>query len=304
MLAALAWPAVHTAPRRVPVAVVASAPIYRLLQARLERAKPGAFELHATKSVESARAAIMNRDVYGALLVTPQEVSVLTASAASPAVAQLLSQLPSAMRAERGSTVEDVAPATTGDPRQAGLGAAALPLIFCGSLCTMMLGRFYRSARTRLVGVLLVALLGGLALTAMLQFWFGTLSGSYFLNSAVLGGSITALAVFVMGLERLLGAGGLSLGLTIMMLLGNPLSALTSAPQLLPDGWGALGQLLPPGAFGSLLRSVAFFGGAGALQPAVTLAAWTAVGLGLMLLAHVHPKVTRAQGREAWSVAR
>jgi hypothetical protein len=64
-----------------------------------------------------------------------------------------------------------------------------------------------------------------------------------------------------------------------MMLLGNPLSGLTSAPEMLPSGWGSLGQLLPPGAAGTALRSVSFFDGAGAGRPFLVLSAWIAFGL-------------------------
>jgi hypothetical protein len=66
-----------------------------------------------------------------------------------------------------------------------------------------------------------------------------------------------------------------------MMLLGNPLSGLTSAPEMLPSGWGALGQLLPPGAAGTALRSVSFFDGAGAGQSFVVLSCWLVAGLAL-----------------------
>ncbi|HEV8165543.1 MAG TPA: hypothetical protein VGR74_14040, partial [Actinomycetota bacterium] len=75
------------------------------------------------------------------------------------------------------------------------------------------------------------------------------------------------------------GAGGVVLAVLAVFLLGNPLSGLTSAPELLPQPWGVVGQFLPPGAGGSLLRSVAFFDGAGAAVPALVLAAWAGVGL-------------------------
>jgi hypothetical protein len=69
-----------------------------------------------------------------------------------------------------------------------------------------------------------------------------------------------------------------------VLLLGNPLSGLTSAPELLPAGWGALGQMLPPGAAGTALRSTAYFDGAGATTSLWVLTAWFVVGVALMLL--------------------
>ena len=40
-----------------------------------------------------------------------------------------------------------------------------------------------------------------------------------------------------------------------MVLVGNPFSGVGSAPELLPQPVGGIGQLMPPGAGGNLLRS-------------------------------------------------
>lgn len=53
-------------------------------------------------------------------------------------------------------------------------------------------------------------------------------------------------------------------GALLMVMLGNPFSGVTSAPELLPEPFGMIGQRLPPGAGGSLPRSVAFFDGSAA----------------------------------------
>jgi MYXO-CTERM domain-containing protein len=69
-----------------------------------------------------------------------------------------------------------------------------------------------------------------------------------------------------------------------MMLVGNPLSGIATAPELLPSPAGAIGQLLPPGAGGTLLRSTAFFDGAAAGRPLTVLAAWALLGLAAIWL--------------------
>jgi hypothetical protein len=110
------------------------------------------------------------------------------------------------------------------------------------------------------------------------------LSGSYWANSAVIALGIAATASLVVGLHNLLGPAGIGLGAAVTLLLGNPLSGMTSAPELLPAGWGELGQWLVPGAAGTALRSTGFFDGAGAGLPVVILLGWVAVGVALALL--------------------
>ncbi|CAM3181318.1 ABC transporter permease [Deinococcus saxicola] len=288
MLISFAWPAVNTGPHHLPLAVVAPAPVAAQLEARLDTARPGAFDLQPKISEAEARAAILNREVYGALLITPQGPKVLTASAASPAAAQLVAALPALMGAPAGpDTVEDIVPATASDARQSGLGGAALPLVLCGMLSAALLTQLYTGVGARLGGLAGVALLGGFGVTAILQFWFGTLGGEYWLNSLVVALGIAAIGALVQGLESVLGTVGLALGGVSMVLIANPLSALTSAPELLPAGWGAFGQALPPGAFGTLLRSVAFFDGAGSSTALLTLVVWVLGGLGLVVMGTV-----------------
>ncbi|MFD9452563.1 hypothetical protein ACFWBC_05670 [Streptomyces sp. NPDC059985] len=53
----------------------------------------------------------------------------------------------------------------------------------------------------------------------------------------------------------------------------------------LTAGWATLGQLLPPGASGSLLRANAFFDSSGAGLPTLTLTVWVGIGVALALLA-------------------
>lgn len=93
-----------------------------------------------------------------------------------------------------------------------------------------------------------------------------------------------AIGTVLLGLRHVSGVPGLGVGAAVVMLLGNPLSGLTSAPEMLPTGLGTLGQWLQPGATGSALRSVAWFDGAGAGPALLTLGAWLAVGLVLCAL--------------------
>lgn len=85
-------------------------------------------------------------------------------------------------------------------------------------------------------------------------------------------------------MHGLLGLPGLGLTALVMVVLGNPLSGGSSAPQMLPAGWGAFGQWLPPGAGITALRGVAFFDGAGSGMAFAVLGGWLLLGLVLTLL--------------------
>lgn len=307
LLIAFAWPATNSEPRDLPLGVAGPAQATQQLTSALERNAPDTFEIFAYADRAAAVAAIENRDVYGAIVTTPDGVEVLTASAASPAVAQLLNQLPSRIAAAKAPTaagsastaavptVTDVVPLPEDDPRGAGLAAGALPLVLGGISGALVLTQLVPTGVRRIAGALGFAVAGALALTAVLQFWLGALEGNYWANAGVVGLSIAATSTTILGLEWLLGRAGFALGAAVMMLLGNPLSGLSSAPEMLPTGWGALGQLLPPGAAGSMLRSVAFFGGANIIQPVLVLSAWLLSGLALCAAGAVRDRSRSAE---------
>ncbi|MFK4089968.1 hypothetical protein ACI2LF_38005 [Kribbella sp. NPDC020789] len=284
LLIAFAWPAARSAPRDLPVAVAGPEQAVGQVVAGLDKAMPGGFEITTVKDRASAVQLIENRDVYGAIVLDPAQPEVLTASAGGPAVAQILVQLAGRLSPEHPAKITDVVPLPQEDPRGAGLAAGALPLVLGGILAAVALTRFVRSGVRRMAGAVGLAVTGGLALGAVLQFWLGSFEGNYFANSGVIALSIAATSLTLLGLEWLFGTAGLGAGSAVMMLLGNPLSGLTSAPEMLPSGWGALGQLLPPGAAGTALRSVSFFDGAGADRAFVVLSAWFALGLFLCAL--------------------
>jgi hypothetical protein len=287
VLTAFAWPATRSAPRDVPLAVAGPAPAVQAVEAALAKERPGAFRIHRFADEASARAAIEDRDVYGAIVLTGGPPTVLIASAASPAVAQGLTQLAQGLAPAGGAAlpaVRDVVPTPAQDPRGAGLAAGALPLVLGGIIAAGLITQRVRGGGRRLVAAISFAALGGAAVVSVLQLWLGSLTGSFWTNTGVVALAIAAISLTLIGLEWLLGPAGLGLGAAVMMLLGNPLSGLTSAPEMLPRGWGALGQLLPPGAAGSLLRSVSFFDGARGGRPLAVLACWMAAGLLLCAL--------------------
>jgi hypothetical protein len=294
LLIAFAWPSSRSEPRDLPLAVAGPQAAVSQVSGMVEQRSPGAFDIHPVTDRAAAVQAIEDREVYGAIVLDqPQSVEVLTASAGGPAVAQILAQMPAQLAAQQpGLTtkVTDVVPLPADDPRGAGLAAGALPLVLGGILAAVLLVQLVRAGIRRIIGALAFSITGALALTAVLQYWLGSLEGHYLVNAGVIAMSVAATSLTLLGLEWLIGTPGIGLGSAIMMLLGNPLSGLTSAPEMLPTGWGALGQLLPPGAAGTALRSVSFFDGAGAGRPLLVLSCWLLLGLALCTLGAVRSR--------------
>ncbi|MFE9458712.1 ABC transporter permease [Streptomyces californicus] len=289
---AFAWPAARIAPRDLPVGVAGAAPAAEQLEKRFEE-REGAFDVHRFADEAAARAAIEDRTVYGAVVVGPQGPHLLTASAASPVVSQLLREAVTASAPEGAQVrVTDVVATPSGDPRGSVLGASMLPLALAGmaagAVVTLVGLRGTRAAAT----LVATAALAGIAVTAVAHSRLGALAGDWWTEAGALALTVLAIGSAVAGLAALLGPRGIGLGALLMVLLGNSFSGVTSAPELLPEPVGAIGQWLPPGAGGSLLRSVGFFDGSAAGGPVLTLSLWSALGLAAVLLARRKPAGT------------
>ncbi|WP_067655744.1 hypothetical protein [Nocardia harenae] len=279
MLIAFAWPAVHTTPRDLPVAV--AGPGAAQMVERLGQSSPGVLEPRTVGDEAAARTALTEHEVYGAILTGPQP-RVLVASGASPLVAQQLTQLAQQLSGAPAATaVEDVVPADPDDPRGAGFGAMALPLVMSGIAAGVLLSLLVPTAVGRFAGVFTFAVAGGLLSMVIVQGWLSILPGEYLMLAGVAGLVSLAVAGAVAGLATAIGRAGIGIAALTMLLVGNPFSAATSAPELLPQPWSAIGQALPPGAAVSLLRSVAFFDGAGAGGPLLVLLIWAGAALAL-----------------------
>jgi hypothetical protein len=273
-----AAPAANLEPRDLPIAVAGPPQV----SARLQAAHPGAFEVTAVADAAAADTKIKSREVYGAILVTAAGPEVHVASAAGPAVAQLLTQAAAGLG--QNVPVRDVVPVDPDDPRGAGFGAGFLPLAITSLLAGVLIFFFVPRRTARLVALGSFAVLAGLAGAAVQVEWLGILPGGYLAVAGVLALFTLAVSSAMTGLAALAGRGGLALGAVVMFLIGNALSGIAAAPELLPQPWGALGQWLPIGAGGTLLRSVAYFDGNGAGSAVTVLSAYAIGGLLLVLL--------------------
>lgn len=286
LVSAFAWPAVRSAPHGVPLAVAAPAPAAAQLEARLAAALgEDAFDVTVVADRAAAEQAIRDREVYGALVLGPSGGEALVASAASPAVAQVLTQLAGRIPAEAGGPlpVTDVVALPPEDPRGVGLATGLLPLLVGGVALGALGALEVRRTARRVVALACGAVVAGVVVIGLLQGWLGALAGSAWVTWSVAALVAGAVAATVAGLYRHLGRAGIGLAALVVVVLGNPLSGVASAPEMLPGGWGAFGQWLPAGAGATALRSFAFFDGAGSGQALLVLAGWLAVGVALLL---------------------
>jgi hypothetical protein len=197
-LAAFAWPAAGLAPRDLPVGVVGPETAVAAIQQRLAGGGE-AVELHRYPDQAAARAAIADREVYGAMILAPDGAGVLTASAASPVVAQLLEQAGSGLAAATGGDpagaagdaaaapavrVVDVVPADADDPRGAALASSLLPLVLAGMAAGLLVWLGDGSGAARAAALVAAAAVAGLAAAGIAQGWLGVLGGDWWSTPA------------------------------------------------------------------------------------------------------------------------
>ncbi|MGV9802953.1 ABC transporter permease [Mycobacterium sp. NPDC003449] len=287
---AFALPASRSKPHNVPIGAAGPQAASSQIAERLEQQAPGAFSVTYYPGEAALRDAILNRNIYGGIAFGSDGPVLLTATGASPAVAQLLTQVGSGMAQHTGMPLrtEDLAPPARDDPRGAGLAASALPITLAGMLpVAALVLTLKREVWTRLTATVVFSGLAGTTIAALLYYVFGSIEDNFWGVAAGLTLGVAASGLFMLGLGSLFGKAGLAVGALLALLLGNPLSGLTAAPEMLPAGWGMLGQLLPQGAGATLLRSTAYFAGAGAATAIIVLSCWTIVGVSMVIMAAI-----------------
>lgn len=289
---AFALPAARSKPHGIPIGAAGPQAASGQIADILEQHAPGAFAITYYPGEAALRDAIRNRDVYGGISfgAGPDGRSLLIATEGSPMVAQMLTQVGTGIAQRAGTPLhtEDLAPPTADDPRGAGLAASALPITLAAVLPAVALVLLVkREVWTRFAAAVVFAAVAGVTIAALLRYVFGSIDHNLWGVAAGLTLGLLAAGLSMLGLGSLFGRGGLAIGALLALLLGNPLSGLNSAPEMLPTGWGTLGQWLPQGATATLLRSTAFFNGAGATMAIAVLICWAVAGTALIVIAAV-----------------
>jgi hypothetical protein len=104
-----------------------------------------------------------------------------------------------------------------------------------------------------------------------------------------------ALGLSIAAFQVLVGAGGVAIGAVMFLVIGNPASGGSSAPELLPGFWRDLSQLLPPGAATTAIRDVVYFHGHGMTHALVVLDVHATLGAAVVIAVNT----LRARARPA-----
>lgn len=300
---AFSWPGVTSEPKDLPLVVSGPDAEVAQLEAALDARADGLFKVTVVDDRDAAVTAIESRVAYGAILIG-QEPEVLTASAASPIVAQQLAAFASGFQAQLQAavdaqvpegvtppvvtvTVTDVVPLADTDPRGSGLVSAVFPLVLGGMIGGIAITIALAGVVRRLAALGVYVVVGGLVLAGILQGWFGVLQGSYAINVAVFAAALLAIGAPIVGFAALVGRAGVAIGPVIFLLIANPIASAAQPVEFLPAPWGAVGQWFPPGAGATLIRDASYFPAADTTFLWLVLAAWAAVGILLALLGHV-----------------
>ncbi|MFE7484866.1 DUF3533 domain-containing protein [Streptomyces sp. NPDC057552] len=282
-------------PTDVAFGVVAPQQMSQQLVAQLDGLPGGPLDPRTVSSEAEAREQIMNREIDGALIVSPQgrTDTLLVASGGGTVLSSALERLLTQVEGEQERTVRtvDVAPASADDFD--GLSSFYLVVGWCvgGYLCASILAisagtkpanRQRAVIRTSVMA--LYAIAGGIGGAAIIGPVLGALPGSFW-GLAGLG----ALVVFSVGmttlaLEALTGIVGIGLAVLIIVVAGNPSAGGAFPLPMLPDFWRAIGPALPPGAGTWVARSIAYFRGNAVTGPLLVLSAWAVAGTALTLL--------------------
>jgi hypothetical protein len=289
----LGYPLLHAAPHEVPLGIAGPPAAVSQLSARLE-SQHGAFDVRRFSGPAAARAAIRDRDVDGALVVSPRGPQLLVASASGADLSGLLTTEAQGLGGHHPVPVTDLVPAPQRDPQEVGALATLLPLILISLALGAALAHAERRARRRLGWCAAASLVAGLGVCGVAA-GLGTFTGSYWADAGVLALLVFGLSSTSSGLVSARALRPLEgLFALTMICLGIPSSGALVPAALLAEPWRTVGPYLPPAAALDALRGITFFGGAATAGPLAVLACWSVLGV---LLVAAGSASTRASER-------
>ena len=255
------------------------------LQEQLDARQGGVFDVRAFADDAAARAALLDTDVHGVVVPRPEGTRVLVAQALGAAQSETV--VDALRHATPQPQVHDLRPLPPGDRRGLSSLFTVIGTLIPSLVFGVILWVFGRAlpARVRWAAVLAYALLAGPLVAFDVEVVVGAFDHG-FLGLAVACGLLAlAVAAAAHGLAHLGGAAGIAIAAFTLVLVGLSSSGGAVGYQFEPGFYGAVSQLLPPGAAVTAVRNVVYFDWSATLGPFVVLGAWALGGLALGLLA-------------------
>lgn len=282
MLFAFLAPSQASSPDHLPLAVFAPEPARDMVVGGLEQGAGDALEITQLASADEVTEQVLNRESIGGVVVgQDMSITIYQASGNGAPYGQILDGMAQGLTAQ-GMTVnvEDLAPLAEGDAAGAGLALIGLPLAFggmiSGALITVALKR---RPWLKVAASVLVSLVGALVVSGILYAGYNLLDANYWGTTLAIAAGIASISLVAVGLGELIGLAGVGLTAVLVIFFSNPLSGLATGWWILPKPWGFIGQLMPIGATGELVRSIEYFGGNAVGMPVTVLTCWMLVGL-------------------------
>lgn len=173
-----------------------------------------------------------------------------------------------------------VVPLSESDSSGNGIAIATFPLVIGGILGGSFSALRVNGTWRRFATATLYAVIAGALTALILNVWFGMVPGDFATLWAAFGATYLATASFIVGVSALASPmAGLGVGAVITMFIGNPISGASMPSVFLPGAWGAIGQMMVPGASSTLLRSIAYFPEAATSGQWLVLGSWIVFGL-------------------------
>jgi hypothetical protein len=290
-------------PRGVDIGFVGPPAQAARAQSALDAAVPGGFDVRRYPDESSARAALLATDVRGVVVTGPPRDRVLVAQALGAAPTQTVIQVLVGLSAHTGAPglVQDLRPLPAGDRRGLSTLFTVIGTLIPSLVFGVLLSVFGRrlSGRVRWTAVAAYAVLAGLLAAFNVDVLVGALPGDFAGIALVCGLLALAVSAAAHGLGHLGGPAGIVLAILTLLLVGMSTTGGAVTYEFEPGVYGAVSQLLPPGAALTAVRNVQYFDWAATLAPLVVLGAWAAGGLALGLLGERFGPHVRAEARGA-----
>jgi len=273
---------------KVPIAVAGPAGLAHQLSSG------SALSATVVRSPDAAVRRIQDRQDFGAVSVTPTDITVYTAQAAGASLASALARtLPPTLHAATGGRipirVTDVKPLPNSDPTGLTPFYLMVSLVVSNYIGAILFALAFgtKLRRETLLPRMLVAVslafvfaLGEIGITTAI----GPLTGHFVtlvLAAFLLGITVSTVT---MCLQSLFGVVGTVTAIVIFVVFGNPASGGALPFPMVPGLWRWPGPYTPSGAGDTLIRNIAYFGGHGTGAAVIVELVWLVAALALALV--------------------